>query len=336
TDGEKQEETPKGTDGEKQKEMSKETAGKNSGESKNQTLRGGILVLLVLLPSVALPFLILAFAYRIHPGLGLLAESIFCYQMLAARCLEVESKKVYTALKAGDTEGARYAVSMIVGRDTERLDAQGITRAAVETVAENTSDGEIAPLFYMFLFGAVGGFFYKAVNTMDSMIGYKNEKYRTFGTCAARLDDVLNFLPSRLAALLMIFFAFLEKKTAENGRRKAEKNPGENIAEQDLKRAETVGISGRNAFRIWRRDRLKHASPNSAQTESACAGALGVQLAGDAWYFGKPVRKETLGDADREIEYEDILRAHRLMYGTSALMLVLGTAVSTIFVIFLG
>lgn len=286
-------------------------------DGKNLTLRGGVLVLLVLLPSVALPLLVLALAYYAHPAVGIAVESVFCYQMLAARCLEKESKKVYTALAAGDTEGARQAVSMIVGRDTDRLDERGITRAAVETVVENTSDGEIAPLFYMFLFGAVGGFCYKAVNTMDSMVGYKNETYRYFGTCAARLDDALNFLPSRIAALLMILSAFLE----------------ENSAGPDAGRKEAVRISGENAFRIWRRDRLKHASPNSAQTESACAGALGVQLGGDAWYFGKPVKKETLGDASREIACEDILRAHRLMYGTSVLMLLAGTALSAVFLI---
>ena len=185
---------------------------------------------------------------------------------------------------------------MIVGRDTAVLDRDGIIRAAVETVAENTSDGVTAPLFYMGLGGAVGAFFYKSVNTMDSMIGYKNEKYADIGWFAAKLDDVLNFIPSRLTALLM------------------------------AAAAPVLGLDGRGALRIWRRDRRKHASPNSAQTESACAGALHVRLAGDAWYFGKLHKKPYIGDDDRPIEAEDIRRANRLMYAASVMMLVIAAA----------
>lgn len=230
-------------------------------------------------------------------ALGL--SCIMCYQLLAMKSLRVESMKVYKVLSSGEknlTE-ARRAVSMIVGRDTERLDEKQIIKATVETVAENTSDGVIAPLFYMFLFGPVGGFFYKAVNTMDSMIGYKNQRYRYFGTAAARLDDVVNFIPARISAILMILAA--------------------GILGQDM-----VG-----AWRIFRRDRLKHASPNSAQTEAVCAGALGVELAGNAYYFGKLYEKPTIGDARREIEAMDIKRANRLMYGTGILMTVFGVAV---------
>ena len=186
---------------------------------------------------------------------------------------------------------------MIVGRDTENLTEEGVTKAAVETVAENTSDGVTAPLLFLILGGAPFGFLYKAVNTMDSMLGYKNEKYLYFGRFPAKMDDVFNFIPSRVTALFMIVAAFL------------------------------TGMDGKNAWKIWRRDRRKHASPNSAQTESACAGALRVRLAGDAVYFGKLHKKEYLGDPLRPIEPEDIRRAGRLMYVTAFLVLLVFGAV---------
>lgn len=263
---------------------------------KNLRLGGTLLALSVIAVSTALPLALLLVCYRIHILLGAAAESALCCYMLAARCLCKESMKVCKAAKAGDTEEARKAVSMIVGRDTAVLDRDGIIRATVETVAENTSDGVTAPLFYMGLGGAVGAFFYKSVNTMDSMIGYTDEKHADIGRFAAKLDDVLNYIPSRLTALLM------------SGA------------------APVVGLDGRNALRIWRRDRRKHASPNSAQTESACAGALHVRLAGDAWYFGKLHKKPYIGDDDRPIEAEDIRRANRLMYAASVLMLVISAA----------
>ena len=263
---------------------------------KNLRLGGTLLALSVIAVSTALPLALLLVCYRIHILLGAAAESVLCCYMLAARCLCKESMKVCKAAKAGDTEEARKAVSMIVGRDTAVLDRDGIIRAAVETVAENTSDGVTAPLFYMGLGGAVGAFFYKSVNTMDSMIGYRDEKYADIGRFAAKLDDVLNYIPSRLTALLM------------------------------SAAAPVVGLDGRNALRIWRRDRRKHASPNSAQTESACAGALHVRLAGDAWYFGKLHKKPYIGDDDRPIESGDIRRANRLMYGASVMMLVIAAA----------
>ena len=204
--------------------------------------------------------------------------------------------KVCRAAESGDTEAARKAVSMIVGRDTAVLDRDGIIRAAVETVAENTSDGVTAPLFYMGLGGTVGAFFYKSVNTMDSMIGYKDEKFADIGRFAAKLDDVLNYIPSRLTAFFMVIAAPIS------------------------------GLDGRNAFRIWRRDRRNHASPNSAQTESACAGALHLRLAGDAWYFGKLHKKPYIGDDDRPVETADIRRANKLMYVTSVFMLIISAA----------
>ena len=261
-----------------------------------ERMAGILLAAVILALSTAIPALVLFLCYRICVWLGVAVESVFCYYLLAARCLAKESGKVYRAAVAGDVEGARRAVSMIVGRDTAPLDMQGIVKAAVETVAENTSDGVTAPMFYIMLLGAGGGFFYKAANTMDSMIGYKNEKYLDFGRFAAKLDDVLNFIPSRLTALLMILSAWL------------------------------LRYDGRNAYKIWRRDRFNHASPNSAQTEAVCAGALDVMLAGDAYYFGQLCKKKTIGDDIRPIEPNDIRRANRLMYCTSVLMLAIAAA----------
>ena len=267
---------------------------------RNLRTGGVILAAVVLSASAVIPLILVLLCYHIHALLGIITESILICYLLAARNLCDESMKVCRAAESGDTEGARKAVSMIVGRDTAVLDRDGIIRAAVETVAENTSDGVTAPLFYIALGGAVGGFFYKAANTMDSMIGYKNEKYADLGRFAAKLDDVLNFIPSRLSALLMIAVCPL------------------------------LRLDAKNAFRIWRRDRRKHASPNSAQTESACAGALHLRLAGDAWYFGTLHKKPYIGDDDRQIEPADIRRANRLMYGTSLLMLLLSAAVRCI------
>lgn len=226
-----------------------------------------------------------------HPYVRFALETLMCYQLLATRSLKDETMKVYAALKAGNVEGARYAVSMVVGRDTEALDDIGITKAAVETVAENTSDGIVAPLLFMVLGGAPLGYFYKAVNTMDSMVGYKNERYLYFGRAAAKFDDVLNYIPARLSAVLMVCAGGLLQMDASN------------------------------AWRIYRRDRYHHSSPNSAHTEAAAAGALHIQLAGNAYYFGKLYEKPTLGDMDRPVEYEDIRRVNRLLYGTAVLAL---------------
>ena len=233
-------------------------------------------------------------AARLHPLLGLAVQMFWCGQALAARGLVQESTNVYKELKKPDLPGARKAVSRIVGRDTAELTAEGVTKAAVETVAENASDGVIAPLLYMLVGGAPLALTYKAINTMDSMLGYKNEKYLYFGRVPAKLDDVANYLPSRLAGLLWVAAAAL------------------------------TGNRARGAWKIWRRDRRRHASPNSAQTESACAGALGVQLAGPAWYFGQYYPKLTIGDALRPIEPEDILRANRMMVAESILALAIG------------
>lgn len=264
---------------------------------KGELAAGTVLWFLTAGFSFVIPFLALWGVQRLHPALRFLIESFWCYQILAARCLVRESGKVYDRLKEKDLPGARKAVSMIVGRDTENLTEEGVTKAAVETVAENTSDGVTAPLLFLLLGGAPFGFLYKAVNTMDSMLGYKNERYLYFGRFPAKMDDVFNFIPSRVTALFMIAAAFL------------------------------TGADGKNAWKIWRRDRRKHASPNSAQTESACAGALRVRLAGDAVYFGKLHKKEYLGDPLRPIEPEDIRRAGRLMYVTAFLVLIVFGAV---------
>ena len=240
-------------------------------------------------------------AARLHPLLGLDVQMFWCGQALAARGLVQESTNVYKELKKPDLPGARKAVSRIVGRDTAELTAEGVTKAAVETVAENASDGVIAPLLYMLIGGAPLALTYKAINTMDSMLGYKNEKYLYFGRVPAKLDDVANYLPSRLAALLWVAAAAFTHNDAKG------------------------------AWKIWRRDRRNHASPNSAQTESACAGALGVQLAGPAYYFGEYYAKPTIGDALRPIEPEDILRANQMMYVASSFALAWGCALRALF-----
>ena len=240
----------------------------------------------------------------LSPWLAFAAEALLCYQLLAAKSLRDESDKVYEALKAGDLPGARHAVSMIVGRDTERLDEAGVAKAAVETVAENASDGVIAPLIFLALGGAPLGMLYKAVNTMDSMVGYKNDRYLYFGRAAARLDDALNFLPARIAGVLMCLGGA------------------------------AAGYDGKNAWRIFRRDRKRHKSPNSAHTEAACAGALQLQLAGPNYYFGQLVDKPTIGDDQRPVEALDILRAGRILYATAFFALLLFCGVPLLILLF--
>ena len=258
---------------------------------------GFVLALLLPVGTLAVTSVALWAVGLIHPVLRFALGVFWGWQALALKGLNTESKRVYTALTTGTIEDARKAVSRIVGRDTQNLTAEGVTKAAVETVAENASDGVIAPLLYMLIGGAPLALTYKAINTMDSMVGYKNEKYLYFGRIPAKLDDAANYLPSRLAGLLWCAAAAL------------------------------TGNSAKGAWRIWRRDRRNHASPNSAQTESACAGALGVQLAGPAYYFGEYYPKPTIGDALRPIEPEDIRRANKMMYAESLLALLLGLAI---------
>lgn len=259
---------------------------------------GGLLeVLLVCVLTGGIPLLILGILYRYCPPAGLILESFWCYQLLAVKSLKTESMKVYKKLKEQDLPGARKAVSMIVGRDTDNLDETQVTKAAVETIAENTSDGIIAPMFYMALGGGGLMFLYKGINTMDSMLGYKNEKYINFGRYAAKLDDLANYIPARISAWLMIGASAL------------------------------LRMNWKNAVKIYRRDRFQHASPNSAHTEAAAAGALEIQLAGNARYFGKLYEKPTIGDPIRPVEKEDIPRTNRLLYGTSVLGILLCAAV---------
>ena len=267
-------------------------ASEQKKKNEREVLAGGILWILTVSLSFLVPAVLLFAAGKVHPAVRFLLETFWCYQIFAARCLVGESKKVYQKLKEDDLPGARRAVSMIVGRDTENLTAEGVTKAAVETVAENTSDGVTAPLLFLLIGGAPLGFLYKAVNTMDSMLGYKNEKYLYFGRIPAKMDEVFNYIPARLTAWFMVAAAFL------------------------------TGRDGENAWKIYLRDKRKHASPNSAQSEAVCAGALDVQLAGDAVYFGKVYKKDYIGDAIRKIEPEDILRAGKLMYMTTILMMV--------------
>ena len=263
---------------------------------RGENFAGAAVWLIVVTVSTGLPALLLCLAYGVNRWLGLALETILCAQILATKSLRQESMKVYSALKTGDLEQARYAVSMIVGRDTQRLDEAGVTRAAVETVAENTSDGIIAPMLFLAIGGAPLGFFYKAVNTMDSMLGYVEMPYKNVGLVPAKMDDVFNYIPARISAFLMLAAGTL------------------------------LGLDGKNGWKIFKRDRYNHASPNSAQTESVCAGLLGLRLAGDAWYHGVLHKKKYIGDPLREIEASDIPRACRLLYVTAFLgLLVFGT-----------
>ncbi len=278
-------------------------------QDENQTAdakrrKGIITVVLVITITELFVIGLLLGAYYINIVFGVMVETIMTYQLLATKCLRKESMKVYRELHRiksgqGTIEDARYAVSMIVGRDTQNLDQIQIAKAAVETVAENTSDGVIAPMIFLAFGGPIAGFFYKSINTMDSMIGYKNDRFMDFGRCAAKLDDVVNFLPSRISAWFMIISCFFLGKK----------------------------YSAVEAYRIFKRDRFNHKSPNSAQTESACAGALGIQLAGDASYFGKIVKKPFIGDKLREIEIDDIKRANNLLYATAIMGEVLFVAI---------
>ena len=272
---------------------------------KGLLMAGAALAAILPLGSFLMAAAAIYLAGLVHPVLAFLLETLWCLQALAVKGLYTESMRVKKKLEEQDLPGARSAVARIVGRDTQNLDAAGVAKAAIETVAENFSDGVAAPLFYLVIGGAPLGLCYKAINTMDSMVGYKNDRYLHFGRAAAKLDDVVNFFPARISAFLMIGAAFLSGKS----------------------------YNGRQAWRIWRRDSRKHASPNSAQTESACAGALGVQLAGPAYYFGELYNKPTIGDRTRPIEPEDILKTNRMMYAASIIALLLTIAVSTVLIL---
>jgi adenosylcobinamide-phosphate synthase len=258
---------------------------------------GAFLSILVVLVAWAIPAAVLILCAHVNIWLWFCMEVTLCWTVLAAKSLHREGKKIYSTLKRGNVERAKKQLSMIVGRDTQKLNMKSIIKAVVETVAENTSDGVTAPMLYTCIGGAPLGLAYKAVNTLDSMIGYKNDNYLHLGKFAAKMDDCWNYIPSRITAMCMLLTAYM------------------------------IGLDGKKAWRIYIRDRKNHASPNSAQTESVCAGALGIQLAGDAIFFGKTVRKPTIGDATREIQPEDILHANQLMLATSIVMLAIISAV---------
>lgn len=256
-------------------------------------LGGALMVVIVISLSFAVPYALLMLAEQVSPWLRFALETVMFYQIFATKCLRDESMKVYTALHNNDLEDARVKLSWIVGRDTKELTAEEVTKGAVETVAENTADGIIAPMFYMFIGGAPLAFLYKGINTMDSMVGYKNDKFLYFGRCAAKLDDVANFIPARITGILMILASYF------------------------------LNMNAAGAWKIFWRDRYNHLSPNSAMTESVTAGALNIQLGGDHYYFGKLVHKDTIGDNIRPVVAEDIVAVNNLLYMTAVISLLL-------------
>lgn len=277
------------------------------GEKPEGLLMGGfVLVVIVLTVTFAVPYFILTLAEMYSPVLAFAVETFMFYQIFAMRSLKEASLQVYDALKSGDLQEARKKLSWIVGRDTAELTDEEVAKAAVETVAENTSDGVIAPLFFMFIGGAPLAFLYKAINTMDSMVGYKNDKYLYFGRCAAKLDDVANFIPARISGLLMVAAAYF------------------------------LNMDASGSWRIFKRDRLHHLSPNSAMTESAAAGALGIKLGSGHFYFGKWVPKDTIGDEVKKTDAEDIVKMNGLMYMTCILSILTFSLVYLIKIFIIG
>lgn len=262
--------------------------------TKRDMPKGVLIFIFTVIISFVIPFVVLLILYRISFWLGFILEIFWSFQILAARTLSTEAYKVKKYLDEGNIKEARRALSMIVGRDTSQLTEEDITKAVVETVSENTTDGIVSPLIAIAIGGAPLGFAYKAVNTLDSMIGYKSEKYFFFGKASAILDDVVNYLPARLTGISMCFASAL-----------------------------ISGLSAKGAWRVMMRDHAKHASPNGGWTEGATAGALGVRLGGDATYFGVLYKKASLGDSKRNIEAGDIARATKLMWVSSIIVLIL-------------
>lgn len=271
-------------------------------DSSNLLVAGFFLVVIVLLVSFAIPYYILAFAKDLNPWLGFILEVIMFYQIFAIKSLKEESEKVYDKLVNSTIEKARVQLSWIVGRDTAELSRDEVTKGTIETIAENTADGVIAPMFFMFIGGAPLAFLYKGINTMDSMVGYKNDKFLYFGRCAAKLDDLANFIPARISAILMIMATVLLK------------------------------YNYKNAIKIFLRDRYKHLSPNSAQTESVVAGALGITLGGGHYYFGKFVPKEVMGDDLNKVSPEYIKKTNKIMYLSATIGLIIFVMIKGLYV----
>lgn len=272
---------------------------------RGEFVAGALLTVLVIGITSLLAYCILFCCNYVNPWVKYTVEVFWCWQIFATKSLGKAAKQVGDEIKNDDIEGARKYLSYIVGRDTQELDFKQIIKAVCETVAENTSDGIVAPMFYMIIGGIPLGFFYKAGNTLDSMVGYKNEKYINFGKASAIFDDVLNFIPARITGFIMCLSAYI------------------------------CGLDGKNAFKIFFRDRKNHVSPNAGNPESACAGALGVQLLGDASYFGEVYKKKTVGDSFREVEDSDIDKTNRLMYVTAILSLIAMLGIRTLIFIFI-
>lgn len=273
-----------------------------SKNSESEFIAGIILAIIISILSFLVSTGILYFAYKINFWLWFVIHTFWAYQILATRCLEQESRKVFFAL-CENLEKARTQIARLVGRETKNLNSEEIIKACVETVAENTSDGVIAPLLYLMLGGVPLGFLYKAINTLDSMVGYRNQKYQYFGKASAKLDDVANFLPSRICAIFMIISVKLLK------------------------------LNAKSACKIFLRDRKNHLSPNSAQTESVMAGALGIQLGGSHVYFGELIKKPTIGDNLRSAESEDILKTNQVLILTAVLALLIFSILRLIFIL---
>lgn len=271
--------------------------------NKGELAAGAFTWLVVATVSFAVPFIALVLLAKVNVWAAFALNTFWSYQIFASKSLKEQSMLVYRYLEAEDLPNSRKYLSWIVGRDTSELDPEEITKAVVETVAENTSDGVTAPMLYMMILGAPLGMLYKAINTMDSMLGYKNDRYMYFGRIPAKIDDVANFIPARITGLLMCLTAPL------------------------------IGLDGRNAYRIYKRDRLKHLSPNSGHLEAACAGAMHIMLGGDSFYFGKLVEKASLGDPDREVRITDIPGSIKMMYASSLAMLALLEVVRIVLVL---
>ena len=271
--------------------------------NKGELAAGAFTWLVVATVSFAVPFIALVLLAKVNVWAAFALNTFWSYQIFASKSLKEQSMLVYRYLEAEDLPNSRKYLSWIVGRDTSELDPEEITKAVVETVAENTSDGVTAPMLYMMILGAPLGMLYKAINTMDSMLGYKNDRYMYFGRIPAKIDDVANFIPARITGLLMCLTAPF------------------------------IGLDGRNAYRIYKRDRLKHLSPNSGHLEAACAGAMHIMLGGDSYYFGKLVEKASLGDPDREVRITDIPLSIKMMYASSLAMLALLEVVRIVLVL---